>query len=176
MAASNPVAASLSRARLRPWVDVIQGRIGRTIDFTGTEASKLQTVGIFASGLRSLYTTDTARESHACFLTHRREDGVEGRGRVVAGCGAENGQKKHGCITDNTTLCRHRRPTLLSVTRAISPRPPVNEVHRRQREPTSGLPAFFPGYTATSKEFCVVDANQSLLRLLLLIFFFLSRS
>lgn len=116
------------------------------------------------------------RESHACFLTHRREDGVEGRGRVVAGCGAENGQKKHGCITDNTTLCRHRRPTLLSVTRAISPRPPVNEVHRRQREPTSGLPAFFPGYTATSKEFCVADANQSPLRLLLLIFFFLSRS
>lgn len=87
-----------------------------------------------------------------------------------------SGQKKHGCITDNTTLCRHRRPTLLSVTRAISPRPPVNEVHRRQREPTSGLPAFFPGYTATSKEFCVADANQSLLRLLLLIFFFLSRS
>ncbi|KAK1121574.1 hypothetical protein K0M31_010369 [Melipona bicolor] len=115
------------------------------------EAPKVQTVGIFAR------RRDTPpAESHDVFsrVETRRWRAYKKRPRWwCAGCKAENGQKKRGCVTDNTTLSRLVRPTLLSVTLAISPRPPVNEVHRRQREPTSGSARLFFPANAATKDF-----------------------
>lgn len=78
---------------------------------------------------------------------------------------SKNGQKKR--ITDNTTVSRHRRPTLLSMTRVISP---LMRFIEDNEQPLPVSVSFFP-ITDKRKEFCVTDANQFLF---FLFFFYLS--